>query len=376
MSLLDAMCADLNKKAGSVFITKGLNNKKIPRIPFSSARMNYMFYGGIPRGVMCEFYGDGGGGKTTTSLDLAANAQILFEQEYEEEVNELGSRKDLKVEEKKQLENLLANGPKKVVFMDAEGTLDSDWANTLGVNLDKMYIITPEDESAEQLLQMAEDLIRTGEVGLFILDSIGALFSEQASEKKIGERTYCGVAGALTVFSRKVSRVLTKTKCTLIAINQVQEDLDSQYNKFKTPGGKAFKHFCSIRVQFVKGPFMDEKGVDLTRSCETPAGNSVLVHIEKSKCFPTNRKEGCYSLMYADGIDIVADLIDICVMHGIIHKGGAWFKILEPDTGDIVVMDGEEMKFQGKAAVREHLLGDMETLNWLTECLSCVNTAV
>ena len=375
MSELDTICAKLNKDAGSVFITKGLNVKKRARIPFSSAYLNHMFYGGVPRGCICEFYGDGGGGKTTTSLDLVANAQLLFQEEYEQELAELNGRtkSSLTAADKSRIKYLEDNGPQRVVFMDSEGTLDVEWANTLGVELDDVYIITPEEESAEQLLQMMEDIVRTNNVGLFILDSIGSLFSEQEGEKKIGERTYCGIAGPLTVSCKKVSRVITKNLCTVIMINQIREDIDAQYVRKKTPGGKAFKHFCSIRVEFVKGNYIDAKGTELTKGCESPAGNLVKVHIEKSKVFPMNRKEGSYTLLYETGIDFVSDLIDMCVMHRIIDKGGAWYSIKDPETGQLIVVGEDELKFQGKANIRDYLLEDPTTVAWLTECLNSVN---
>ena len=375
MSKIDAICSELNKKAKATFITRGLHTKKLARIPLTSAKVNHMFYGGIPRGCIVEFYGDGGGGKTTTSLDAVANAQLLFKQEFDDEVAELSALKNPTAEQKARLKLLEARGPLKIVFMDAEGTLDVQWAETLGVCLDDVYIITPDFQTAEELLQMAYDFIDSDEVGLFVLDSIGALYSEQEASKQIGEKTYCGISGPLTVFSRKVSRSLTRNRGTLICINQIREEIDSQYIKKKTPGGKAFKHFCSLRVEFRKGTYITAKGEPLSRACEEPAGNIVEVHLEKSKVFPMNRKEGSYTLKYLSGIDIVTDLIDIAVMYGVISKGGAWYSLVDPETGEILTDEATstELKFQGKANLQQYLEESSDNIMWLTECLNRVN---
>lgn len=310
-------------------------------------------------------------------MDAIANAQLLFKQEYDEEMAELQALKNPTADQKARLKLLEARGPLKIVFMDAEGTLDVQWADTLGVSLDDVYIITPDFQSAEELLQMAYDLIDSDEVGLLVLDSIGALFSEQEADKQIGEKTYCGIAGPLTVFSRKVSRSLTRNKGTLICINQIREEIDSQYIKKKTPGGKAFKHFCSLRVEFRKGTYITAKNEPLSRACEEPAGNIVEVHIEKSKVFPMNRKEGSYTLKYETGIDIISDLIDIAVMYGVINKGGAWYSLLDPETGHTLIDEAtsSELKFQGKASLQQFLEQSTENIEWLTECLNRVNVA-
>lgn len=371
MGQLDVICANLNKKMGGELLRKGAVFENIPRIPFSSHRLNHMMYGGFPRGYMAEFYGDGGGGKTTTALDLLANAQKLFKQEYEEQMAELEAIKNPTAEQKKKYAMLQARGPQKCLFLDAETSFDAEWATKLGVDVDDLYILTPENQSGEDILQIALDMSETGEVGFLILDSIGALYSEQEAEKTLTEKVYCGIAGALTRFSKKMTRLASKYKMVVVMINQVREVIDSQYIQFKTPGGKTFKHHCALRVMFSKGKYLDEKNAELASGCEEPAGNIVKVHIEKTKKFAPNRKEGFYTLNYEKGIDWIADLIDVCLLKGVIIRKGAYYTIMESDL-ETVLKDEEDndLTFQGKASLYEFIEEEEVMCNYLKECLA------
>ena len=97
MSNLDLIIKDLNKKMKVGNIQLGVDFQEVQKIPFSSCRLNYMTYGGIPVGRIAEFYGADGSGKTTTAIDVAGNAQKMFPD-------------------------------KKVLFVDIEHTFDSCWA--------------------------------------------------------------------------------------------------------------------------------------------------------------------------------------------------------------------------------------------------------
>lgn len=370
MSKLDLICANLNKQAGGNILTKGIIYEDLPRIPFSSYRLNYMTHGGFPRGYMAEFYGDGGGGKTTTSLDILANAQKLFQKEWEEKIAELEEIKNPNKLQKQEYAALKESGPKKCIFLDIECTLDKEWATTLGVDINNLYVLTPENQSAETILQMALDLCDSGEVGLVILDSIGSLYSDQEAEKSLAEKTYCGVAGALTRFSKKMIRLSKQYGISVIMINQVREDMDAQYGtRLKTTGGKAFKHHCVLRMMFMKGEYLDERNGKLTSGCESPAGNIVKVHIEKSKKFPLDRKEGFYTLSYTKGVDKIADLIDVCILRGVIVRSGAFYSILDTDGTVLEDDEGTELKFQGKANLQEFIENTEPIYNYLIECL-------
>lgn len=319
---LDDIIKNTNKKAGANIIGYGIPKRDYTRIPFTSPRMNYCTYGGIPTGRIIEFYGEEHGGKTTSALDVVANYQQM--QSVEEY-------------------------PKKVAYLDSEITLDVEWASKLGVDVDNLILIQPEEESAEDLLQIALDLLSTGEVGLVIIDSIAAMVSAQAMDKTVADKTYAGISMPLTTFGNKAIMLCKKFDATVIGINQIREDLGAIYSgAIKTPGGRGWKHLCSVRMQFTRGSFINEKGEEIKRSSDSPAGNKVLMTMTKNKTCPANRRGGYYTIRYDSGIDYLADLIEVAIKYDMVQQSGAWFTIVNPDTGEVLAE-----KLQGMPRVYE-----------------------
>lgn len=317
-SNLDLIIKDLNKKMKVGNIQLGVDFQEVQKIPFSSCRLNYMTYGGIPIGRIAEFYGADGSGKTTTAIDVAGNAQKMFPD-------------------------------KKVLFVDIEHTFDSCWATKLGLNCDDILYLDPDSMGAEEVFNITKELIESGEISIGIIDSIGAMVSMQANEKQIGERTYGGISMPLTEFSNKIASVLSRTNCVLIGINQARDDMNSSYGGLTTPGGKAWRHACSTRLEFRKGNYIDDKGNNLSRACENPAGNIVNVALVKSKVCRPDRKVGFYTLKYLEGIDYISDAVDVAIKLGLVNQAGAWFTLVEPETGEV------KEKFQGKPKLVEYL---------------------
>lgn len=237
MSKLDTLVAEINKTWKEDIAARGIKRIKLEKIPFTSPRLNYMMYGGLPRNRIIEFAGEENSGKTTTALDVCKNAQILFNKEFEDEMSNASTSEQRK-------KYLQGRGVKKIVYADCENTLDEDWAVTLGVNVDDMYVLKPQSQSAEEIFQMLLDMIETDEVGLVVIDSLGVMLSQQAFEKDVTEKTYGGISMALTLFSKKAELLCTKYDCTLIGINQMRDDLNSTYGGRTTTGGKAWKHNC------------------------------------------------------------------------------------------------------------------------------------
>jgi len=328
---LDEIMKNANKRFKEEVMTYGLSDYNYKRIPFTSPRMNYCTFGGIPVGMITEFYGEEHGGKTTTALDIIANYQK-------------------------------SDDNRDVLYIDAENTLDVEWANKIGVDVDKMYIVQPKSQSAEELFQIICDAVDTGEVGLWVLDSIGMLLSAQELEKTMEDKTYGGIAKALTLFGKKIEMLMKRHKCTGIGINQFREDLNSSWGGNTTPGGKAWKHVCALRIQFSRGKFIDDKGNELTRSAESPAGNLVMVSITKSKVFSAVRRTGFYTINYKYGIDYLRDLIEVAIKYDIVKKSGAWFDIVNIDTGEII-----EGKIHGQSSVYELLKTNLEILKQVEE---------
>lgn len=318
MSNLDLIIKDLNKKMKVGNIQLGVDFQEVQKIPFSSCRLNYMTYGGIPIGRIAEFFGTDGSGKTTTAIDVAGQAQKLF-------------------------------SDKKVLFVDIEHTFDSCWATKLGLNCEDLLYLDPDSMGAEEVFNIIIDIIDSGEISLCILDSIGAMVSMQANEKEIGERTYGGISMALTEFTKKITPVLARTHASFIGINQARDDMNSPYGGTTTTGGKCWRHGCSTRLEFRKGNYIDEKGNNLSRACENPAGNIVNVSLIKSKVVRPDRKVGFYTLKYLEGIDYISDAVDVAIKLGLVNQAGSWFTLVEPETGEV------KEKFQGKPKLVEYL---------------------
>ena len=322
MSGIDEIMKAMNKKSQENVVQFGITSYEFKRIPFTSPRLNYMTYGGLPIGKLIEFFGEEHGGKTTTALDVIANYQGMED-------------------------------GRKVLYVDAENTLDVEWAEKIGVDVDSMIVFKPTSHSAEEIFQFILDMIQTNEVGLVVLDSLGVLVSAQALDKSVEDKTYAGISQALTNFSGKAEMFCQKTHCTFIGINQIRDDLNAMWGgAVKTPGGRAWKHVCAVRLRFSRGSFIDEKGNEIKRSSESPAGNIVQVAMEKNKTCPPSRRMGFYTIMYAYGVDYIADLLELAIKYNVIEKSGAWFSIKDPETGE------ELAKLQGQASVREFLEDD------------------
>lgn len=323
---------DLNKACKSSVCQEGLKFDDVKRIPFSSPRLNYMTYGGIPIGRIIEFAGEEGGGKTTTALDLVAHAQRMFPD-------------------------------KQVLYVDVERTLDAEWAQKLGVDVDSLILFSPDEQTAEEIMEWTKKLVETGSVSLCVLDSLAAMVSAQAYSKTIEDRTYGGISMALTLFSKQMIPVCARTGCTMIGINQVRDDMNSTYGGTTTTGGRAWRHNCSVRMTFQKSDYLDDKGNSIPRACENPVGHLVKVALVKSKVCKLDRKVGFYTLKYLSGIDYISDIIDLAIKAGLINAAGAWYSILDSD-GNVAQNEGVALKFQGRAKLHQFL---SENDDWTDE---------
>jgi recombination protein RecA len=372
MRNIDLKMAELNKKFKAQIINQGTDIIEVAKIPFSSPTANWMTYGGIPVGKITEFFGGEGGGKTTSALDICANAQKKFNEVFEQhrekvldEIEQLKAKdtKDSKKKADKLMSDLMEyveRGPRVVVYIDAEQTLDVQWAQLLGVDTEAMILVRPQEQTAEQILQIAIDLIATGDVGLCVLDSIPMLVSQNIFNEDMDKKSYGGISQALTVFCSKVTPHLTQQQCAFIGINQIREDLASMYNTVSTPGGKMWKHACSLRLRFRKDTLLDMNNGELTSRAENPAGNRVGIEIAKTKVCKPDRRIGYYTLNYTEGIDVLADIITVALQYRILKQGGSWYYYLDEEGNVEVDAENNEIKFQGKAKLLDELRNDEE----------------
>jgi recombination protein RecA len=326
MAEIDNLIAEVNKKYKTDIIRKASDLKGIEFIPYTSPMMNYLTRGGVPVGRIIELVGLPQSGKTTTALDIISNFQKKYTDKY-------------------------------CVYLDAENTIDKEWGETLGVDWSKVILIQPESEYGEELLDMLLDYIRSGKVGLAVLDSAPFIIPKAVQEKGLDEKSYGGNSALMKAFCDKAVPLCKKTECTFLMINQLRENIGNPYKPFKIPCGTAIAHACSQILWFTKGSLLDEKYKEVSSGYANPSGNLVSVKVEKNKVTKNDRRLQTYTLNYSTGVDEIKDTLDLAIMLGIISQAGAWFKA--------TLKDGKEQKMQGFNGVQEFYYNDLEELEHL-----------
>lgn len=336
----------------------------IPKIPFSSPLLNWLTYGGIPRGRIIEFHGEESGGKSSTAIDICYNAKKVFDQEHEEQVQRY---RVMVAKGKKEyagpLEDLLDQGPKGVLYFDLEHSFDWQWANKMGLNKGDISVAQPGDIAAEKICQTLQEAISEGDLGLVVVDSIPSLVTQAELEKKYGERTVASLAGLMTTFMRKMIPLCSRHDCTLLLINQIRDNMDNQY-VVQTPGGRAVKFYCTTRLYFKKGAPLDFAGNELPMNAENPSGYKINVKLVKQKGAPFDRKVASYFLMSQTGIRPDFDYAKLAIdKYGLIRKNNAWFSMCDPDTKQIMEVDGKPVKVNGMVKVYDYLQANPDYYN-------------
>lgn len=330
-SLRDCL-KSISKKYGDGVVKIGVDDLSVDgMLSLMSPSADFATYGGIPEGRVIELSGAEGSGKTTTAFLIAASYQ--------------------KIELERHPDN-----PRAIILLDNEGTADPVWAKKLGYNMDESaevptIIIRPEAQSAEEIFDMALDMLKTGEVGLLIFDSIATLVPQQIADESMEKQQMGGIAKALTRFANTAIGLLRKYKATLVAINQVRENMSGYGDPLMTPGGRAWKHACSMRLMFKRGEFFDEDGNTLAKKdAQSPAGHVVEMYVLKTKTCKWDRKLSYYHLNYTRGVDILADTIDVATHFGFIQNPvQGSYVVVDPDSGEIMLdADGKEVKIRGK----------------------------
>ena len=238
--------------------------------------------GGYPKGRIIEIYGPESSGKTTFALHAIAEAQ---------------------------------KGGGYAAFIDAEHALDPKYAKALGVNIEDLVLSQP--DSGEQALEIAEALIKSGAIDIIVIDSVAALVPEAEINGEMGDSHVGLQARLMSQAMRKLSGIISKTKCVAIFINQIREKVGVMYgNPETTPGGRALKFYSTIRLDV-------RRGEQLKNGSEA-VGNKTVVKVVKNKVAPPF-KTAEVEIIYGEGISKMGELIDTAVNLGIINKAGAWF---------------------------------------------------
>ena len=238
--------------------------------------------GGYPRGRIIEIYGPESSGKTTLALQAIS------------EIQKKGG---------------------KAAYIDAENAIDPTYAKNLGVQIDDLILSQP--DSGEQALEIAELLIKSGAIDLLVVDSVAALVPQAELDGIMSDSSMGLQARLMSKAMRKLSGVMNKSKCTVIFINQLREQIGVVYgNPETTTGGRALKFYASIRIEVRKGEAI-KQGTDII-------GNKVNVKIVKNKVAPPF-KTATIEIRYGEGVSRVSEIIDLAVQYDIIEKSGAWF---------------------------------------------------
>ncbi|MFN8388925.1 MAG: recombinase RecA [Bdellovibrionota bacterium] len=238
--------------------------------------------GGIPRGRIVEIYGPESSGKTTLTLHMAAETQ------------KRGGT---------------------VVFIDAEHALDLGYAAKLGVDTHKLLISQP--DSGEQALEIAETLVRSNAVDLVVIDSVAALVPQAELDGEMGDQLPGLQARLMSQALRKLTAAVSKTKTTIVFINQIRMKIGVMFGSPETTaGGNALKFYSSVR--------MDIRRIAAIKEKEEVIGNRTKVKVVKNKVSPPFR-EVEFDIIYNEGVSQVGEVVDLGVEHGVIDKAGAWY---------------------------------------------------
>ena len=268
---------------GAVMKLDGNATQPIEGIPTGSLSLDIALGGaGIPRGRVIEVFGPESSGKTTLTLHVIANTQK-------------------------------AGGV--AAFIDAEHALDPSWAKRLGVKLDDLLVSQP--DTGEQALEICELLVRSNAVDVIVIDSVAALIPRAEIEGEMGDSHVGLQARLMSQALRKLTGAISKSKCTVIFINQIREKIGVMFgNPETTPGGRALKFYSSIRI--------DVRRTGTIKEAEVSVGNRTRARVVKNKIAPPFR-DAEFDIMFDRGISYEGDLLDLAALANVVEKTGAWY---------------------------------------------------
>ncbi|MFH1405545.1 MAG: recombinase RecA [Patescibacteria group bacterium] len=263
--------------------------------------------GGVPKGRIIEIYGPESSGKSTLAQHIVA------------EVQKTGG---------------------VAAYIDAEHALDPEYAEKIGVDINELFISQP--DTGEQALEIVETLVRSNAVDVIIIDSVAALTPKAEIEGDMGASHMGLQARLMSQALRKLAAIVSKSKTTVVFINQIRMKIGVMFgNPETTPGGNALKFYSSIRIEIRRSAQI--------KQAEKIVGNRTKVKVVKNKVAAPFRT--CeFDIMYNEGISIAGDLIELGVPYGVIQKSGNSYAF------------GEEKLGLGRETVKQYLRENKKTM--------------
>jgi len=326
LKALDLALSQIEKDFGKSAIMKlGERSKeKVDAIPTGALPLDIAIgIGGIPRGRIIEIYGPESSGKSTLALCMVAEAQK---------------------------QGGIA------AYIDAEHAMDAEYAAKLGVNTDDLLISQP--DSGEQALSICEKLVTSSAVDIIIIDSVAALVPKAEIEGDMGDSFMGLQARLMSQALRKLTGTISKTKTSVVFINQIRQKIGVMWGSPETTtGGLALKFYASVRL--------DIRRVESVKKGDEVVGNRVRVKVVKNKV-AAPFKQAEFEIMFGVGVDKAGYLIDMAVNDGIVEKSGAFFSYKGErlaqgrDNAKTVLMEKPELAAEIEAQIRAKALGETE----------------
>lgn len=292
---------------GAIMRMGEANKIQVATIPTGSVSLDIALGGGVPRGRVTEIYGPESSGKTTLTLHVIAEAQKLGGQ---------------------------------AAFIDAEHALDPEYARKIGVDVDNLLISQP--DSGEQALEITETLVRSNAVDVIVIDSVAALTPRAEIEGEMGDSHMGLQARLMSQALRKLAGAISKSKVSVIFINQIRMKIGIMFgNPETTAGGHALKFYASVRMDIRSAGKIEEGSADTKEI----TGTRARVKIVKNKIAPPFRMAE-FDIMYNKGISKTGDLLDLATKYEITRKSGAFYTYKDTKLGQ-----GRE---NAKAYLAEH----------------------